>query len=167
MCTRPLLLCLDEPAAGLNARESEGLNDLLFSIRAEDGIARTWTERQAGLEVGLEERDARAGAPRYSQHAAGEVDPDRTAAGLFHRPEMRAGAATRIEDPETRLAADLAKNRFFLENDLRIRVDVVRFCPALVGLPGSITHNLLLEWTSRCPAEARSIADSATRKRFI
>jgi branched-chain amino acid transport system ATP-binding protein len=39
MCTRPLLLCLDEPAAGLNARESEGLNELLFSIRKEDGIA--------------------------------------------------------------------------------------------------------------------------------
>jgi len=29
----------DEPAAGLNARESDGLNELLFSIRAEDGIA--------------------------------------------------------------------------------------------------------------------------------
>jgi branched-chain amino acid transport system ATP-binding protein len=39
MCTRPLLLCLDEPAAGLNARESDGLNELLFSIRAQDGIA--------------------------------------------------------------------------------------------------------------------------------
>jgi branched-chain amino acid transport system ATP-binding protein len=39
MCTRPLLLCLDEPAAGLNARESEGLNALLESIREEDGIA--------------------------------------------------------------------------------------------------------------------------------
>ena len=39
MCTRPLLLCLDEPAAGLNARESEGLNDLLHSIRDEEGIA--------------------------------------------------------------------------------------------------------------------------------
>jgi branched-chain amino acid transport system ATP-binding protein len=39
MCTRPLLLCLDEPAAGLNARESEGLNELLYSIRKEDGIA--------------------------------------------------------------------------------------------------------------------------------
>ncbi|MGA7455756.1 MAG: ABC transporter ATP-binding protein [Methyloceanibacter sp.] len=39
MCTRPLLLCLDEPAAGLNARESDGLNELLFSIRAEEGIA--------------------------------------------------------------------------------------------------------------------------------
>jgi branched-chain amino acid transport system ATP-binding protein len=39
MCTRPLLLCLDEPAAGLNARESDGLNELLYSIRAQDGIA--------------------------------------------------------------------------------------------------------------------------------
>jgi branched-chain amino acid transport system ATP-binding protein len=39
MCTRPLLLCLDEPAAGLNARETDGLNDLLYSIRAQEGIA--------------------------------------------------------------------------------------------------------------------------------
>jgi branched-chain amino acid transport system ATP-binding protein len=39
MCTQPLLLCLDEPAAGLNPRESEGLNELLYSIRAEEGIA--------------------------------------------------------------------------------------------------------------------------------
>ncbi len=34
MCTEPLLLCLDEPAAGLNPRESSALNDLLLSIRA-------------------------------------------------------------------------------------------------------------------------------------
>ena len=39
MCTRPRLLCLDEPAAGLNARESEALNTLLKSIRNEDGTA--------------------------------------------------------------------------------------------------------------------------------
>jgi branched-chain amino acid transport system ATP-binding protein len=32
-------LCLDEPAAGLNARESDGLNELLYSIRAQEGIA--------------------------------------------------------------------------------------------------------------------------------
>ena len=35
MCTDPVLLCLDEPAAGLNARESEELNELLLFIRAE------------------------------------------------------------------------------------------------------------------------------------
>jgi len=39
MCTRPLLLCLDEPAAGLNARESDGLNELLYAIRDQERIA--------------------------------------------------------------------------------------------------------------------------------
>src|SRR6187397_1046956 len=33
MCTGPVLLCLDEPAAGLNARESAELNVLLQFIR--------------------------------------------------------------------------------------------------------------------------------------
>jgi len=33
MCTQPALLCLDEPAAGLNARESSELNELLLFIR--------------------------------------------------------------------------------------------------------------------------------------
>lgn len=35
MCTGPELLCLDEPAAGLNAQESEELNGLLRAISAE------------------------------------------------------------------------------------------------------------------------------------
>jgi branched-chain amino acid transport system ATP-binding protein len=35
MCTDPVLLCLDEPAAGLNARESAELNELLLFIRKE------------------------------------------------------------------------------------------------------------------------------------
>jgi branched-chain amino acid transport system ATP-binding protein len=39
MCTGPKLLCLDEPAAGLNPRESDELNRLLRAIRNEDGIA--------------------------------------------------------------------------------------------------------------------------------
>lgn len=33
MCTEPVLLCLDEPAAGLNPRESDELNILLRSIK--------------------------------------------------------------------------------------------------------------------------------------
>ncbi len=39
MCTEPLLLCLDEPAAGLNPRESLELNNLLRSIRTDDGVS--------------------------------------------------------------------------------------------------------------------------------
>jgi branched-chain amino acid transport system ATP-binding protein len=39
MCTEPRLLCLDEPAAGLNPRESAELNTLLRSIRDEQGTA--------------------------------------------------------------------------------------------------------------------------------
>jgi branched-chain amino acid transport system ATP-binding protein len=35
MCTEPVLLCLDEPAAGLNPRESAELNELLLAIRNE------------------------------------------------------------------------------------------------------------------------------------
>ena len=39
MCTDPVLLCLDEPAAGLNARESAELNALLKFIRREHGLS--------------------------------------------------------------------------------------------------------------------------------
>ena len=39
LCTAPALLCLDEPAAGLNPRESAELNELLLAIRTDEGIA--------------------------------------------------------------------------------------------------------------------------------
>ena len=39
MCTDPVLLCLDEPAAGLNPRESAELNGLLLAIREQHGIS--------------------------------------------------------------------------------------------------------------------------------
>ena len=39
MCTNPKLLCLDEPAAGLNPRESAELNALLRSIRDKEGCS--------------------------------------------------------------------------------------------------------------------------------
>ena len=39
MCTGPKLLCLDEPAAGLNPRESLELNTLLRSIRDKEGCS--------------------------------------------------------------------------------------------------------------------------------
>lgn len=39
MCADPILLCLDEPAAGLNNRESADLTRLLRAIRAETGVS--------------------------------------------------------------------------------------------------------------------------------
>lgn len=39
MCTGPKMLCLDEPAAGLNPRESQVLNTLLRAIRQETGTS--------------------------------------------------------------------------------------------------------------------------------
>ena len=38
MCTEPVLMCLDEPAAGLNPRESHALNELLLYIRDQHKI---------------------------------------------------------------------------------------------------------------------------------
>lgn len=39
LCANPVLLCLDEPAAGLNPRESAELNDLLRHLAGDEGIA--------------------------------------------------------------------------------------------------------------------------------
>ncbi len=39
MCTEPALLCLDEPAAGLNPRESAELTEFLHSIQQEHGTS--------------------------------------------------------------------------------------------------------------------------------
>jgi branched-chain amino acid transport system ATP-binding protein len=39
LCTEPVLLCLDEPAAGLNPRESDDLKALLRSIRTDHGTS--------------------------------------------------------------------------------------------------------------------------------
>ena len=48
MCTGPVLLCLDEPAAGLNPRESDELSVLLKSIQA-DGCSILLIEHDMGV----------------------------------------------------------------------------------------------------------------------
>jgi branched-chain amino acid transport system ATP-binding protein len=49
MCTDPLLLCLDEPAAGLNPRESAELNDLLRQIRDQNAMSILLIEHDMGV----------------------------------------------------------------------------------------------------------------------
>jgi branched-chain amino acid transport system ATP-binding protein len=49
MCTDPLLLCLDEPAAGLNNNESAELNRLLRAIRDEHGTSILLIEHDMGV----------------------------------------------------------------------------------------------------------------------
>jgi branched-chain amino acid transport system ATP-binding protein len=49
MCTQPRLLCLDEPAAGLNPRETADLSQLLLDIRDEQSVAILLIEHDMGL----------------------------------------------------------------------------------------------------------------------
>jgi branched-chain amino acid transport system ATP-binding protein len=53
MCTDPVLLCLDEPAAGLNARESAELNTLLLEIRDTYGIGLLLIEHDMSVVMGI------------------------------------------------------------------------------------------------------------------
>ena len=53
MCSKPCLLCLDEPAAGLNPRETQELNELLLEIREEQKIAILLIEHDMGVVMGI------------------------------------------------------------------------------------------------------------------
>ena len=56
MCTEPVLLCLDEPAAGLNPHESHELNRLLLSIRDKDRVAILLIEHDMNVVMGISDR---------------------------------------------------------------------------------------------------------------
>ena len=53
MCTNPRLLCLDEPAAGLNPQESGELNKMLRSIRDEHDTAILLIEHDMSVVMGI------------------------------------------------------------------------------------------------------------------
>jgi branched-chain amino acid transport system ATP-binding protein len=103
MCTDPVLLCLDEPAAGLNARESADLNELLLAIRGELGIGILLIEHDMSVVMGISDhivvldygRKIADGTPQqirsdvnvikaYLGEAEDEPLPDAVAADLSH-----------------------------------------------------------------------------------
>jgi len=55
MCTEPALLCLDEPAAGLNPRESDALAELLLEIRGQ-GTSILLIEHDMGVVMRISDR---------------------------------------------------------------------------------------------------------------
>ena len=56
LCTGPELLCLDEPAAGLNPRESSELNSLLRTIKSEHGVSILLIEHDMGVVMQVSDR---------------------------------------------------------------------------------------------------------------
>jgi branched-chain amino acid transport system ATP-binding protein len=53
LCTLPRLLCLDEPAAGLNPRESGELGDFLVAIRDEENVGILLIEHDMSVVMGI------------------------------------------------------------------------------------------------------------------
>jgi branched-chain amino acid transport system ATP-binding protein len=56
MCSEPALLCLDEPAAGLNAREGEALSELLRMIRKEHDTSVLLIEHDMSVVMEISDR---------------------------------------------------------------------------------------------------------------
>ena len=56
MCSEPALLCLDEPAAGLNAREGEDLSKLLLTIRKDHGTSVLLIEHDMSVVMEISDR---------------------------------------------------------------------------------------------------------------
>lgn len=56
MCTNPLLICLDEPAAGLNPQETGELVDLLYRLRDEQDVTILLIEHDMSLVMAVSEQ---------------------------------------------------------------------------------------------------------------
>jgi branched-chain amino acid transport system ATP-binding protein len=53
MCTRPQIICLDEPAAGLNPQETEALSKMVRLLRDEHDLTVVLIEHDMGMVMGI------------------------------------------------------------------------------------------------------------------
>ena len=124
MCTGPHLLCLDEPAAGLNPRESAELNELLQFIRGEGtsvlliehdmGVVMEISDHIIVLDYGVKISDGDSSFvksdPKVIAAYLGVDDEE-----IEQRPEVAAIAAEALEAPPAEILAVAAVARAWFD----------------------------------------------------